>query len=185
MKGRNLFLTGILAAVIGVLLILFRTVLADGGIVTAAGILFLVAGVLNVVIFFGSRDSKGNTRQGALATAFGWIASAAAVVLGLAMLIFKAAFAHIICFMFALLLLFAALFQFGLLVFGSRPVKLPTLYFIVPVLLVGAAVYVFMLKTEPGSDIISLIVTGSGFILFGVASMAQGTQVGASNRKAA
>ena len=74
-----------------------------------------------MTVFLGSRDKEGRARMGAFGTAFGWIASAAAVVLGLAMLIFSKAFAAMIGFMFAVLLLFAALFQLFLLLFGSRP----------------------------------------------------------------
>ena len=44
MRGRNLFFTGLVVALLGLVLILFRTSLADGGVVIAAGILFVVAG---------------------------------------------------------------------------------------------------------------------------------------------
>ena len=111
MKGRNLIITGAIALIVGVLMLIFRVQLANGGIVISAGILFVVAGVLNMTVFLGSRDSRGRSRIGAFGTAFGWIASAAAVVLGLAMLIFSKAFVALIGFVFAVMLLFAALFQ--------------------------------------------------------------------------
>lgn len=118
MKGKNLIFTGLLVAAVGLMMLLFRNALASGGVVIAAGILFVGAGVLNMSVFLGARDKKGHARMGALGTVFGWVASAAAVVLGLAMLIFSNAFAALVGFMFAVLLLFAALFQLFLLLFG-------------------------------------------------------------------
>ncbi len=117
MKGRNLIFTGAIALVVGILMMIFHLQLADGGIVYAAGALFVGAGILNMTVFLGSRDKDGRTKMGAFGTAFGWIASAAAVVLGLAMLIFSKAFVALIGFMFAILLLFAAIFQLFLLFF--------------------------------------------------------------------
>lgn len=124
MKGKNLLLTGLLAVLLGLVLIIFRNSLADGGIVIAAGIIFVAAGLLNMSVFLGARDKQGRARMGAFGTVFGWVASAAAVILGLAMLIFSGAFVALIGFMFAVLIIFAALFQMGLLLFGSRPHKL-------------------------------------------------------------
>ncbi|MCM1068225.1 MAG: DUF308 domain-containing protein [Muribaculaceae bacterium] len=184
MRGRNLFFTGLVIAAVGLLLILFRAPLADGGVVIAAGILFVLAGLLNMSVFLGSRDSSGKARMGAFGTAFGWIASAAAVVLGLAMLIFSKAFVAIVGFMFAVLLLFAALFQFFLLLFGSRPVRLPNWYFVVPALLVAAAIYIFMRKPDTAGETVDLIVTGCGFILFGAATVLEGLTIGNLNRRA-
>ena len=44
MRGRNLFFAGLAVALVGLLLILFRVPLADGGVVTAGGVLFVLAG---------------------------------------------------------------------------------------------------------------------------------------------
>ena len=81
------YFTGAIALVVGILMMIFHLQLADGGIIYAAGALFVGAGILNMTVFLGSRDKDGRTKMGAFGTAFGWIASAAAVVLGLAMLI--------------------------------------------------------------------------------------------------
>ena len=183
MKGRNLFFTGLITMVVGLLLILFRTSLANGGVVIAAGILFVVAGVLNMTVFLGARDNKGRARMGAFGTAFGWIASAAAVVLGLAMLIFSKAFVAIVGFMFAILLLFSALFQFCLLLFGSRPAKLSNWFFLVPAALVGAAIFIFMRKPDTPGEHVIMLVTGIAFMFFGLFTIVEGVLVGKVNRQ--
>ena len=183
MKGRNLILTGLIAALIGIVLIIFRTSLANGGVVIAAGIIFVLAGVLNMSVFLASRDKHGNARMGAFGTAFGWIASAAAVVLGLAMLIFSKAFVAIAGFMFAVLILCTALFQLFLLIFGSHPSKLSSYFYLVPTALVGAALYIFLRKPDTGGEHIIMLVTGISFIVFGAVTMIEGSIIGRNNHR--
>lgn len=184
MKGKNLFLMGLLGIALGLILVIFRNSLADGGVVLTAGIIFVIAGLLNMSVFLGSRDKQGRARMGAFGTAFGWVASAAAVILGLAMLIFSKAFTALIGFMFAVLILFAALFQMGLLIFGSKPHKLNNCFFVVPTILVGGAVYIFLLKPDTGGEHVIMWVTGCAFILFGAATLLEGLIIGRLNREA-
>jgi len=181
MKGLNLIITGAIALIVGILMLIFRTQLANGGIVISAGALFIVAGVLNMTVFLGSRDSQGRAGMGALGTAFGWIASAAAVVLGLAMLIFNMAFVALISFVFAVMLLFAALFQLFLLIFWSRPTHLPNCFFLVPAALVAAAIYIFLRKTDTPGEIYDIIFMGISFVIFGVFTIIEGSIIGRAN----
>ncbi len=184
MKGRNLIFTGAIALVVGILMMIFHLQLADGGIVYAAGALFVGAGILNMTVFLGSRDKDGRTKMGAFGTAFGWIASAAAVVLGLAMLIFSKAFVALIGFMFAILLLFAAIFQLFLLFFGSRPNRLSSWFFLVPIVLIAAAVYVFMRKPDTQGESTDMIFVGCAFAVFGVFTIIEGSMIGRANHVA-
>ncbi len=182
MKGKNLILIGVLVFAVGLLLTIFRHSLANGGIVRLAGIIFVGAGVLNLTVFLASRDKDGRSRMGALGTAFGWISSAAAVVLGLSMLIFKDAFVALIGFMFGVLLLFAALFQIFLLLFGSRPTRISNWFFIVPAVIIGAAIYIFLRKPDTAGETTDLLVTGISLMVFGTATVIEGSMVGQSNR---
>lgn len=182
MKGKNLILIGVLVLAVGLLLTIFRHSLANGGIVRLAGIIFVGAGVLNLTVFLASRDKDGRSRMGALGTAFGWISSAAAVVLGLSMLIFKDAFVALIGFMFGVLLLFAALFQIFLLLFGSRPTRISNWFFIVPAVIIGAAIYIFLRKPDTAGETTDLLVTGISLMVFGTATVIEGSMVGQSNR---
>ncbi len=182
MKGKNLILIGVLVFAVGLLLTIFRHSLTNGGIVRLAGIIFVGAGVLNLTVFLASRDKDGRSRMGALGTAFGWISSAAAVVLGLSMLIFKDAFVALIGFMFGVLLLFAALFQIFLLLFGSRPTRISNWFFIVPAVIIGAAIYIFLRKPDTAGETTDLLVTGISLMVFGTATVIEGSMVGQSNR---
>ncbi|MDE5627934.1 MAG: DUF308 domain-containing protein [Muribaculaceae bacterium] len=183
MKGRNLILTGLIALVVGLLLILFRDSLANGGVVIAGGILFVVAGVLNMTVFLASRDKQGRAHLGAFGTAFGWIASAAAVVLGLAMLIFSHVFVAIVGFMFAVLLLFGALFQIFLILFGARPVSLSRWFFLVPTALIGAALFIFLRKPDTVGEHTIMLLTGIGLGIFGLFTIIEGCAIGQENHR--
>lgn len=182
MKGKNLILIGLIALAVGVLLTLFRTSLANGGVVVAAGILFVGAGVLNMAVFLGSRDKDGKSKMGVLGTTFGWIASAAAVVLGLSMLIFKSAFVALTGFMFGVLLLFAALFQLFLLIFGTRPTRISSWFYLVPAAIIGAAVYIFVHKPATAGQGTDILVTGITFMVFGLVTIIEGCAIGQTNR---
>lgn len=185
MKGQNLIITGAIALIIGALMLVFRVQLANGGIVVSAGALFVLAGVLNMTVFLGARDSDGRSKMGAFGTAFGWIASAAAVVLGLAMLIFSKAFVALIGFVFAVMLLFAALFQIFLLLFGSRPTRLSNWFFLVPVTLISAAIYIFLRKPDTPGETYDITFIGISFIIFGVFTIIEGSIIGHQKREKA
>ncbi len=182
MKGKNLYLTATAMLFAGIVLIIAANSLASFRIVTGGGILFIVAGVANVLIFTGKRN--GNVRGGTLGTAVGWTASAAAVALGLCMLLSRDSFVPLVSVMLAVVLLFIALFQICLLTFGSRPVRINPWFFVVPMLLFGAAVFVYLQKPgDPHTDSSIVYVTGGAFALCGLASFAEGAIITSANRK--
>ena len=181
MKGRNLILMALVTLAIGILMIIFRNTLASNNVVIGCGILFILAGVANVTVFLGSRDKNGHARMGAVGTAIGWLASAAAVVLGVVMVLFRTIFETMVGYMFAVLLLFGALFQFCLLLFGSKPVRLSSWFFLVPMALCGAAVYIFM--QQPGrSDYAIMLTTGISLAFFGLMTLVEATLISSGNR---
>ena len=106
MKGRNLILMALITLIAGALMLVYRNALASHGIVIGCGILFILAGVANMTVFLGERDKDGRARMSAAGTALGWVASAAAVVLGVVMLLFRTVFEAMVGYMFAILLLF-------------------------------------------------------------------------------
>lgn len=183
MKGRNLLLTGIVNLIIGILLILFRTSLSNGRLVILIGAVFLVAGIINMTVLLGSRDKNGKARSGVFGTTFGWIASTAAVVMGLAMIIFCNDFVAMMGFVFGVLILFAALFQLFLLIFGSRPIVLSPWFYLVPAALVGAAIYIILNTPENANHDTVMIVTGISFIVFGAFTIIEGAAIGQVNRQ--
>lgn len=182
MKGRNLILTAILAILAGLAMIIFNRSLSSNGLVTAGGIIFIAAGVINMMLFLGGRDKEGKARQGVFANAFGWATSGAAIILGLAMLIFRDRFVELVSFMFGVIVAVAALYQIFVLCFGARPVVLPNWLFIAPIILACGAVYLFI-PTWSSSDPRILTVTGAGLVLFGIATAIEGSMIGSANHR--
>lgn len=184
MKGKNLFITALVMTLAGIILIITCSTLASVKIVIAGGILFIVAGLANMLFFLKARDKDGRSRFGAFGSAVGWVASAAAIVLGLCMLIFQQTFIPLVSFMFAILLAFAAVFQFCLLLFGSRPVKLAPWLYIVPLLLFGAAVFIYLQRPgETAADRTIMLVTGIALAVFGVFSIIEGCMIAYEHRR--
>ncbi len=181
MKGKNLFLTALLSIAVGIALVAFKNVINSSTLVTVGGIFFIATGVINMGLFLGSRDKDGKSRQGFFGSAFGWGASAASVLLGLAMLIFHDRFVGLVNFMFAVLIAVTALYQLFLLIFGSRPVQLPSWLFVAPVLLVGASVFLFI--PTGVTDAVIMLTTGISFIVFGTAMLIESFFIGNANRQ--
>lgn len=184
MKGRNLFITALVMTLAGIILIITCSTLASVKIVIACGILFIVAGLANMLLFLRARDKNGRAKYGAIGTAVGWVASAAAIVLGVCMLLFQQTFIPLVSFMFAILLAFAAVFQFCLLLFGTKPVKLAPWLYIIPVILFGAAVFIYLQRPGQGqSDHAIMLVTGVALAVFGVASVVEGCMIAYKHRQ--
>ncbi len=181
MKGKNLLLTALITLAAGILMILFRNSLGSHNVVIGAGVVFILAAVANMTIFLGSRDKDGHARMGAVGTTFGWIASGAALVLGVVMLLFRTVFEEMVAYMFGIILVCCALFQFLLLLFGSKPVRLSPWFFLVPMVLCGLAVYVFL--QQPGqADTAIMLSTGVGLAFFGLMTMVEGGAISTGNR---
>lgn len=184
MKGRHIIWTGIIALAVGILMIIYNRALEPSTLVMWCGILFILAGVLNLTLFLTGRDPSGKPKHNPASMMVGWVASAAAVVLGLCMVLFRATFVELVGYMFAFLLLFAALFQVFLLAFGARPTRLSGGWYVVPTVIVGIAVY-FFLQRPVIENRYMMLWTGIAFALFGAASVVEGAQIGANNRSAA
>lgn len=182
MKGHKLIFTALLALAAGVALIVTHRTVSSGGVVIAGGVMFVLAGFINVIAFLSSRDENGKSHLGSFGLAFGWLTSGAAVVLGLSMLIFQSTFVGLVPFIFGVLVVFGALFQFFVLSVGIRPVTLPAWLYVFPLVLVGLSVYVFMQQSQTDDRMI-MLATGIAFTVFGVAMFIEGAMVGAANRR--
>ena len=196
MKGRSLILAALLFLVAGaVLIITYKTTRTDG-VVIVGGIMFIVCGLLNIFSYIADKpgqkeieaDRKAGRRtrqRSGLSNALAWVSSSAAVILGLCLLIFTSTFTSLVPFVFALLITFCSLYQFYLLAIGCRPLRLPSWLFAMPVLMLAAAIYVFIQK--PGSDEgehIIMLITGISFVVFGLTMIVESVLIGTANRKA-
>ena len=180
MKGKNLFLTALIAIIAGVALILTHNTVRSTGVVLVGGALFIISGLINVLALMGGRSDESR-RRSAVSTAFGWISGAAAIVLGLCMLLFRERFVELIAFMFAIIVALGALFQFFLLAFGTQPIRLPSWLYVFPFALIGGAVYIYLLTPE-SEDHYIMLVTGISLVVFGAAGFVEASMIGAANR---
>ncbi len=171
MKGRNLILTAGLVMAAGIVLIITHNSIRSTGVVVTGGILFVIAGLINVLLFEGERK-RGRWDRGALSSTFSWLTSVAAVILGICMLVFQGTFITLVPMMFGILVAFSALYQFYILAIGSRPTLLPGWFYIVPVALIGGAAFIFM-QDSYSNDPKIMLATGISLTAFGVAGLAE------------
>lgn len=179
MTGKNIIIGGIITAIVGTLMTIYRNTLTAENIAAIAGIVFICSAALHLLIIniqnSRSRDKNGKAANGAIATYLSWIVCPVAAVAGLIMLFFNKHFAEYIAFMYGLIILIASVFQLLLLLFNSKP-SLSKLFFIVPVIMVGVAVFVLMSK--PGIEIqFYTALTGVSLMLFGVSSIIEGITI--------
>lgn len=182
MKSKNLTFTAILAMAVGIALIIANRSIYSTGVVVTGGILFVIAGILNVFVFDSERRS-GKQGRGAVASTFSLVASVGAVVLGVCMIIFKESFALLVPYIFGIIVAFAACYQFYLLAIGVRPTVLPGWLYLAPVILLGGAVYIFLLRPNADDHII-MIATGVALIFFGAISIVEAIMLSYSRHEA-
>lgn len=195
MKGRSLILAAVLILAIGIILIITRLSITTFGIVVVGGILFVLSGLLNIFAYLAERPRPAQVKaareagfevkgRSGFASLMAWASSGAAVILGACMLIFTSTFLQLVPFVFALLITFGALYQFYLLAYGSRPTKLPGWLFVVPVLLIGAAIYVFLQNAgHEVDDRLIMLITGISATLFGATLLTESIMIGAANHR--
>lgn len=155
------------AIIAGVILILtFRTV-SSGGVVVAGGVLFILAGFVNLLLL---RKQSGSMASGSRSFGrfFGLISTAASVLLGLSMLIFIDTFSSLVPFVFGTVVALGALIQILTVITGMRRGILSAWWLICVVALAGASVYLFIQTPVAGSDPSVMITTGISLVFFGV-----------------
>lgn len=177
MRGRSLTITGIFAAAIAVALILCYQSISITGIAITCGILFVAIGLINM-IFFGYKTKDDSSKV------LTFVTDAAAIVLGLSMLVFRAEFSPMIAFMLGLLVAVCSLWQFFVLAIGARPYQLPVWLYVFPVLLAAGALYIY-LKPDYAekNDSILLLSTGICMAVLGAGCIIEGSILGMARRK--
>lgn len=164
---------------VGIVFLLTADTLTSANLVFCGGILFIIAGIANTLISGAGRN------KGAFSSVLSWMVTVAAAILGLCMLLFNSTFIGLISFMLATLVLFTAIFQLCLLIHANRTLHLHPTFFIIPILLFGAAVYIYMQRPDgDAGGSITMLATGGAFALFGLATLTE-TIVIAHAKKAA
>lgn len=173
MRGRSLTIAGIFAAAIAAVLILCYKSISLMGVAITCGILFVAVGLINM-IFFGYRAGGESSKVLNLVT------NAAAIILGLSLLVFSEEFRPMVAFMFGLLVAVCSLWQFFVLAIGARPYQLPAWLYLFPVLLAGGSVYIFMNPNH--DDNILILATGIAMAVLGAGCLIEGSILGMARR---
>lgn len=187
MKGRKLLLLALIVFFIGLILTITFKDIRSTGIVICGGILFILAGLLNLFTLLGNKDkhpaSDGRAKgQSVTRMVFTWITSMAAVVLGICMLFFQATFITLVPILFGILVLSTGLFNFYILALAIRPVKLPAWFYLGGLGLVGCAIYLFTLKAG-ADDSTLMLASGIALMCFAALTLAEGLMVGSHRRE--
>lgn len=187
MKGRKLLLLALIVFFIGLILTITFKDIRSTGIVICGGILFIVAGLLNLLTLLGNTetDAATGTRTRSISMSrivFTWITSSAAIVLGICMLFFQTTFIALIPILFGILVLVSGLFNVYILSWAIRPVSLPGWFYLGGAILAGCGVYLFTLKPETDDRII-MLASGIALMFFAALTLAEGLMVGARRRE--
>ncbi|MCH5220443.1 MAG: DUF308 domain-containing protein [Muribaculaceae bacterium] len=176
-------LTGVLIFVIGIVLIICNKSITGKGFIVLAGILFLLTGVINIVLYLTHRKSDGHRVFTGMSLAMSWLVSIAAIILGLCMLVFEDVFSSMIPFIFGLLIFFGAVMLIINMLFGVRKVvKTPGWMWLFPFVI--AVLGAVTITRQPNvSDPLIMILTGVSMIVFGLGAIVLGALVSGARRK--
>lgn len=176
-------LTGVLALAIGIVLIICNKMITGKGIVVLAGILFLLTGIVNLMLYVTRRTPDGERVNGGVAFFFGWLVSIAAMILGLCMLVFIPTFTALIPFIFGVLIIFGALMIVITFMFSLRKViVMPGWLWIFPLAMLVLGIIIMSQKATV-SDSLIMILTGSSLIIFGLAAIFTATVISTARRQ--
>lgn len=177
MKGKTLSALGLIALIAGVAIIIFYKSITSQGVVLTAGLLFMAVGLANLIVY-----GRPNRTASSIGKVFTQISNAAAIVLGICMLVFQSTFAPLVSFIFGLLIAVCALWQFFLLAVGTRPYQLHGWLYVFPLLLTAGAIFIFVQKVS--SDEVIVLTTGIAMAVMGVGCFCQGVALGMARRQA-
>jgi hypothetical protein len=180
MTKNPLLYAGLFILLIGAILIAWSDRIASSKIIFLGGVLFIIAGSLNLGLNLRSKktdatygvDEKKSTLKRNLAL----IVSEATAVLGVVMIGFKDTFVPYIPFAFGLFALCGAIMMFYTLAIGIRPVMLPGWLYAFPTLILIDAVYIYFQKT-PDDDKLVMTLAGIAALLYGLCSIIVATHL--------
>ena len=136
-------------------------------IVQIVGGAFALAGLINIVIALVRRHRKS---ENSMANAASWLSGIGGTGLGCAMLFSPLFFTPILVFLFGAILLAGGVFQVVMLAWGYRPYVGNGWMFVMPVLEIIGGVIMISSETVRYNNPAMLLITGIGFIFFGLTS---------------
>lgn len=178
MKRRSYFLLSLLAIIAGVVFILSYTTISSAVLVMLGGVLFIVAGLLNMAIYVGKRHEHGERKP--ITTFLGYLTGGAAIILGLSMLIFESTFSVAVPYLFGLLMIAMATVQLFVLLSRRGRFQFSSWFLLAPLVLIGIGVFIATLEAV-ASDSTIMLATGIGLAFGGLVWAVEGIVVGRSS----
>lgn len=180
MRTRNAIVIGIIALIIGVVMLFCNNMFGSHAIVMAGGILLLGTGLINFLATTLVTDDQGRRKTRGAAYIYAMLISLVAVGVGIWVLCNPAQWIPYIPLLFGVLTAMGAIILFYEIIRGIRPAKAPGWLYIPATLTAVAATANFFLQT-PSQDNVMFIVTGVAFVLFGISMIVCGTLTGSFN----
>lgn len=177
MKRRSYFLLSLLAIVAGVVFILSYTTISSAVLVMLGGVLFMVAGFLNMAIYVGKRHEHGERKP--ITTFLGYLTGGAAIILGLSMLIFESTFSEVVPYLFGLLMIAMATAQLFVLLSRRGRLQFSSWFLLAPLVLIGIGIFIATLEAVVCDSTI-MLATGIGLAFGGSVWAVEGIVVGRS-----
>lgn len=178
-------LTGIIIFVIGIILIVFNKSITGHSIIVIGGILFLITGIINTILFSSHRykpNEPKNNNEPLMNIIMSWFVSIASIILGVCMLIFTDTFSKMIPVIFAILIFFGAVILALSMLVGIRKIlKVPGWTWIFPCSIVITGI-ITLFEEASINDPLIMILTGIAMTLFGIGSFIEGILVAGANR---
>lgn len=163
MSGKSDLLTSIVVAVAGIVMICFyQRIDILAWIVILIGAMFLIPGIFSLILGMRKRENGGSTTQ--------VIAGIGASALGAIMVIMPEAFAGVIVYIFAALLVVGGIYHIVYIAWLSRPFVLPFYYYILPVLMIVAGIVLLTTNIRTLNNVVVLI-TGISFVAWSLSSL--------------
>ncbi len=179
-KATTTLLSGIIILAAGIIFVLCNNTITGKGIVTAAGILFLLSGIINTVLYLGAKNDDGKPRHSGASKIFGLIVSIAALLLGLSMFIFTSDFVNLIPMMFGILMIIGTIIQLYIIAIASRPVQMPLWSYIFPGIILLLSIVVLATNL---SEPTLMTLAGLSFIIFGIAGFVEAYIIATERRR--
>ncbi len=170
MNIRSLLITSLAVLAMSIVVLISYQNISSIGIVIIGGVLFTIAGGVNLVASVRNSSKKVRLNRSSISTFFSKLSSIAAITLGICMLVFSSTFATLVNFMFGLLILFAAIYQFYILLRYHRAKLLPGWLYIAPILMLATSVILFV-TNKSNNDITIMLTTGIALSIFGAAGI--------------
>lgn len=164
---KSTLITNLFVFIAGILLIILHNrVSIMESIVVILGLMFLIPSVISLIVVFLQRRAEYNRGY----SYAGIIPAIGGIVFGLFLVVRPEIFVGILVYMFAAILILGGLYHILFLAIGSKTVKMPGWFYILPALMTIAGIVIMFTDLRTLENIVVLI-TGIALVCFSVNSL--------------